>query len=113
MADFKMKRGDQSPTIKYQLLDDQGDPVDITGFQEVRFLMRPKTESTLTVDADTNSGVTVTDAANGVVQYEWASGDTDTPGSFEAEWEVTFSGGDKETFPNHDFIDIYITADLG
>lgn len=113
MADFEMKRGDQSPTIRYQLQDDQGDPVDVTGFSDVRFLMRPRTGSTLTVDADTNSGVTVTDAANGIVQYEWDAADTDTAGSFQAEWEVTFSGGDKETFPNTDYIDIYIESDLG
>jgi hypothetical protein len=113
MADFRLKEGDQSPTIKYQLQDEQGDPVDITGFQEVRFLMRPQTSSSLTVDADTNNGVTVTDAANGIVKYEWDSSDTDTSGSFKAEWEVAFSGGDKETFPNTEYIDIYIQRDLG
>jgi len=113
MADFKMKRGDQSPAIKYQLQDDQGKPVDITGFQEVRFLMRPGGDSPLKVDADTNSGVTVTDAANGVVKYEWGSGDTDTSDGFKAEWEVTYSGGDVETFPSSGYITISITPDLG
>jgi len=112
MADFRLKRGDQSPTIKYQLLDEQGDPVDITGFQEVRFLMRPRGASSPKVDDDTNGAVAVTDAANGIVQYEWDSSDTDTSGSFKAEWEVAYSGGDTETFPNTEYINIYIQRDL-
>lgn len=112
MSDFTIKRNDEEPAIRFQLLDDAGNPVDITGFSDVRFIMRQRGESSPKVDDNTNGAVTVTDAANGVVQYEWQSGDTDSNGLFYAEWEVTYSGGDKETFPNNGFIKISIPKDI-
>lgn len=113
MTDFKIKRNDTSPAIVYQLQDDDGNPVDISGYNEVRFLMLPRHGSSLTVDDDTGGNVVVDDAANGVVKYEWQSSDTDTAESFKAEWEVEYSDGTFETFPNDNFITVEILKDLG
>jgi len=112
MTDFTIKRNDEEPAIRFQLLDDASNPVDITGFREVRFIMRQRGASSPKIDEDTSGAVAVTDAANGIVQYEWKSGDTDTNGRFNAEFEVTYSGGDKETFPNSEFIEIHIPKDI-
>lgn len=114
MSDFTIKEGDQSPAIKYQLQDDSGNAVDIQGYNDVRFLMKSTSSgSSLKVDDNTSGNVTVTDAANGKVKYEWQSSDTDTADNYKAEWEVEYSSGDKETFPNHDYIDIHVQRDLG
>jgi len=42
----------------------------------------------------------IANASEGEVKYEWADGDTDQTGKFEAEFEVTYSDGSVETFPN-------------
>ena len=38
MPDFTIKEGDTSPAFEQQLQDDSGGAVDISGFNEVRFL---------------------------------------------------------------------------
>lgn len=48
--------------------------------------------------AETNSNVTVTDAANGLVQYSPQSADVDEEGTFNAYFRVA-DGSDKDTFP--------------
>lgn len=113
MSDFTIKRNDTSPAIEIELLDDDDNPVDISGYNEVRFLMSLEGESALTVDDDTNGNVTVTDASNGIVKYEWTSSDTSEKGYYEAEVEVEYSGGKKETFPNTEYIDVEVQPDLG
>lgn len=106
MTDFTIKADDTSPALKYQLLTASRDPVDLSGANEVRFLMGD------VVAADTNSGVTITDAANGKVKYEWQTGDTSEAGHYDAEWEVEYSDGTVETFPNTGFIAIRVRPDL-
>ena len=51
-------------------------------------------------------------ASNGIVQYVWTSNDTNQAGSFNAEFEVTFADGSKETFPNEEFLTVVIKPDL-
>lgn len=97
--DFVMKVGDTSPAFEFQLKDENADPVDITGFNEVRVLIYDRQDGTLLVDDNTAGNVSVTDGANGIGQYEWQSGDTSAPGKYQAEIEVTYSDGTKETFP--------------
>lgn len=111
-ADFHIKQNDTSPAIESQLQDESGNPVDITGFNEIEFHMKLPSSDTAKVDADTASGVSATDETNGEVKYEWSSGDTDTAERFHGEWSVTYSDGTTETFPNSDYIEIRILEDL-
>lgn len=113
MADFEIKEGDTSPAIKYQLQDEDGNPVDLSG-ANVRFMMRLGSADTLKIDTSESGAVAVTDAAGGIVEYAWQVDDTDAAGTYQAEWEVTYSDGSVETFPNtEDFIIIGINKDLG
>lgn len=120
-ADFHIKQGNTSPAIEAQLLDNNDDPVDLSGDTDtgdpaatVRFQMQKVGDDTLTVDA----GATVMDAANGIVAYEWADGDTDEEGSYRAEFDVDYDGrtGDlfttDETFPNNDYLLIRVEENL-
>lgn len=106
MADFSLKQHDRKPSIQATLLLD-GSPVNLTG-ATVKFIMATGPGTTPKV----NSSAVVVTAASGIVRYDWLAVNTDTAGSFDAEWEVTFSDGTKQTFPTIDYISIDIEADL-
>lgn len=104
---FFIKQNDTSPSLQATLKDGSGNAVDLTS-ATVRFHMRQIGSTTAKIDA----AATISDADNGVVYYQWSASDTDTLGSFEAEFEVTFSGGEIESFPNNRFIQVEITDDI-
>ena len=70
--------------------------------------MRAVNSSSLKV----NSSATITNASNGAVSYTFSASDTDTAGLFQGEFQVTFSGGAIETFPNSEYISINVLDDL-
>lgn len=104
---FNIKRGDTSPSMLATLQDANGSAVDITG-ATVRFHMR-KTGSSATV---VDEAATVVTADAGLVRYDWQTSDTDTVGSYQAEFEVTYSDGTIETFPNNSYIPVNIVSDI-
>lgn len=106
---FTIKSGDTSPSIQYTLYEPDGStPVDLTS-STVNFHMRLKGS---TAAPAVDASATLVDAANGVVRYDWASGDTATAGEHEAEFEVTFQTGKVETFPNRGFIRVIVSEAL-
>lgn len=104
---FFIKQNDTSPALQVTLKDASGTAIDLSG-ATVRFHMRQIGAPTTKVDAS----ATISDADNGIVYYSWNAVDTNTVGSFEAEFEVTFSGGEIESFPNNRFIQVEITDDI-
>jgi len=93
---FYLKQNDTRPSYVAQLLQD-GSAVDLAG-ATVRFHMGS------VVDAP----ATIVDASTGVVRYDWLATDTAVAGTYNAEFEVTFSDGAVETFPNKDYLQIVI-----
>lgn len=106
MADFTIKRGDLLPAIEATITYSDGTAVNLAG-ATVKFLMADAA-STLKVDA----GATIVDAAAGEVKYSWSGTDTDTIGTYRAEFEATFSGSPM-TAPNTTYLEVRIIADLG
>jgi hypothetical protein len=106
MSDFVVRKGDRLPPIVATLKDSEGVAVNLTGATVV-FHLRPTRGGTVKV----NAAATVTSAAGGVVTYEWAAADTDTAGTFYAEYEVNW-GGLKQSFPNPGFVKVTITDEL-
>ena len=104
---FTIKQNDTSPQIAATLQDGAGNAIDLTS-ATVRFHMKKIGAATAVVDAD----ATIIDADTGRVKYVWVATDTATPGSFQAEFEVTYTNGAVETFPNDQSIAIVITEDL-
>ena len=106
--DFVTKKGDTEPPIEATLEDADGNAKDLTNANGVRFHMKDPRADAAKVDA----AATFTDAANGKVEYRWSTGDVDTTGEYEAEFEVTWSDGDEETFPKDGYLDLNILDTL-
>jgi hypothetical protein len=100
-----IKRNDTKDNIKATLSNEKG-AVNLTDCS-IRFIMAKR--GVMKVDRL----VQPQDAANGVVWMVFEQGDTNEIGLFQAEFEVTFSDGRIETFPNDSFILINIISDLG
>lgn len=104
---FYIKQNDTAPILLVSLKDGNDAAVDLTG-ATVTFKMRPVAQTTVKTDA----AAIIHNADGGQVRYEWVAADTNTVGSYEAEFQVTFVDGKIETFPNSDFIRITITDDI-
>lgn len=107
MKVFKIKRGDTSPAMLYQLSPAS---VVLSGASVV-FNMRADGEEENVVDRSP----AVVEVATGTptLRYNWLAADTAAPGAFLGEFEVTYVDGSVETFPNSGFIQIQIDEDLG
>ena len=104
---FYVKQNDTSPAMLATLQDADGNAVDLTA-ASVRFHMRAIGSNQTTVDA----AATIVTAASGIVRYDWDATDTDTVGSYQAEFEVTYADASIETFPNDGYIRVEITDDI-
>ena len=112
---FQIKRGDTLPAIRRTLRFSNGDTQDLTNATGVVFVYAPRDGP----NPDFTNQVTRTaniigSAVNGVVEYPWVTDDTDTVETFFAEFQVTFTGGDKLTFPNGEgqYILVKVTQDV-
>ena len=103
---FRIKQNDPSPQIEAVLSNAAGTPIDLNG-ASVRFHMR-RAGGPVVVDA----AATIVTAAAGLVRYSWAGSNTNTVGSYLAEFEVTYADGAVETFPNDRNLLVDIMADL-
>ena len=99
MATFYIKRGDTAPALRFALLPET---VDLTGANVV-FVM----------DGLGRLPAQIITASPPVVEYDWQPGDTDQAGLRRAEFEVTYSDGAVETFPNGGYLLVQISEDLG
>ena len=107
MADFFIKQNDTSPVFQATLKSASGAAQDLT-VCTVTFNMANSVQ-----EIKVNQPVTTVDSAsNGTVTYEWATGDTDTSGTFFAEFEVIKADGKRETFPNTVPINVVIKKDV-
>ena len=104
---FYIKQNDTQPAFQAILEDGGGDPINLTD-ATVRFHMRAIGSTTPKVDA----AASVISPLSGIVRYTWSAADTDTTGSFQAEFEVTYPGGPIETFPNDGYIRVEIIDDI-
>lgn len=104
---FQIKENDTTPSLRAALLNGSGDAVDLIG-ATVRFHMRPLGSSGVTIDRSAS----VVSQAEGIVQYNWVSGDTANVGFYQAEFEVTYPDANVETFPNNNYIGVEIVDDI-
>lgn len=112
MPRFHIKQNDTSPAIQSQLVNEDDEPIDFSsnGLQpasSVDFHMIDEDDNVVV-----NAAGVFDDKADGKVSYSWQSGDTDTTGVYEAEWEVTYNSGAIESFPNSANLIVVIEEEL-
>lgn len=105
-TEFTIKQGDTLPALNASLEDSSGNPVDLTG-ATILFRMRKVGAAALTVEA----AAVIVSATGGTVRYNWQTGDTATPGSYEAEFRCTLPSG-IETVPNANNIGIEVVPSV-
>lgn len=109
MADFSIKAHDQQPSIQASLTSSDL-PIDLTNAVDVYFIMRLVGSQTVKVNAPASIVIPM---ESGFVRYDWAVGDTDTPGQYQAEWEIHWPGVlGSQTVPTLTYHTIDILADL-
>ena len=104
---FYIKQGDTAPALRATLKDPNGTAVDITG-ATVKFTLR----SPAGVVVVNEAAVTIVTADAGIVEYAWQTGDTANVGYNSGEFEVTYSDGTIETFPNFGNFTVLISKQL-
>jgi len=92
---FNIKQNDTSPSLQATLKDASPVAIDLTG-ASVQLHMKAL-DGTLKVDTP----MTIVTPLEGVVQYDWQAGDTDTVGAYYVEFQVTYADASVETFPNN------------
>lgn len=90
-ADYAITVGDTLPVIEETLFDDTLKTLEGAS---VQFHVRDDSRNTVV-----DSPATIEDARSGEVSYQFGSGELTETGLYRAEFEVTFSDGDVQTFP--------------
>jgi hypothetical protein len=87
---YTFTQGNTKPYLAQQIKTKKDlAPVNLTS-ASVAFYFAEQNARTPTVSAGL---VTITDAANGKVEYRWNVSDLDKPGVYDAEFRITFSDG--------------------
>lgn len=107
MGTLTLKKDDLEPKYIATLRNADGTPVDLTNATTVSLIVKQQGG----VKSFKAAG-SFLDRANGQVQYTWASGNTDTVGTFQMEWEVIWPTNRPETFPNNGYDTLVIGASL-
>ena len=110
MSDFTIKEGADFPNLQARLKIKDGTTATLTG-ATVRFSMWLRKDHSLKINrvlATIESATPPADADDPNVSYPWASGDTDTPGEYEGEFEVTYTDSSIEIFPDRAYISIRV-----
>lgn len=110
---FTVGRGDLLPPITWESLYSDDTVVDLTTATSPKFIMRLASAADLATPK-VNATATIVSGPAGTIRYAWAGTDTDTAGTYTAEFEVTL-GGKKLTIPSRkrDKIIVIVSEDYG
>lgn len=115
MSTFLIKQNDTRPKLVVPLLDKLGtaeqEPIDLTSAKSVKLIVRDASASDPTAPK-IKAEMAFTDRANGIVTYAWEPKDTDTVGTFNMEYEITWGDDGIETVPNEGFDTLQVLPDL-
>ena len=101
-----LKQYDTKPDLQITVNDDQDAAIDVTS-ATIAFHMN-SSDGTVKVDA---AGAIVT-AASGIIKYVWATGDLDTVGTYNCEFQITFADTTILTVPSKGYLTVVVGAEL-
>lgn len=107
MGTLQMKKDDLEPKYIATLRNADGTVVDLTNATSVSLIVKQQGGT-----KNFKSAGSFEDRINGVVSYTWASGNSDTVGTFQMEWEVIWPTSRPETFPSAGYDTLIIGASL-
>jgi hypothetical protein len=103
---FYISQGATAPAITATLIDQYGNVANLTG-ASVRFVM-----TNAFYGNTVNAAATIVNAGAGQVSYSWGTTDTTNPGLFSCQWQVIFSSGAQETYPQGYYNQVSISPAL-
>lgn len=109
---YKLKRNDTVPVIVLDVLNSDGDPYDLSDATSADFIMVTDDDARTEKVHDIDGADIASPGTLGRLTYQFSTADTDTAGKYLAEFQVTFSTGDKATFPESGYLHIDIDEDL-
>lgn len=104
---FYIKKDDTAPAIQVQITNPDGTARDLTDASAFKFSMG-KQGSLPKIDLQAATAVLL---AQGVIQYDWTSADTNTADEYRAEFSFT-EDGRLETFPKDGYIIVEVVEDI-
>jgi len=107
-ASFYIKQNDTAPSIEAALKDSNGRVKSMANASTVVFHMSDENGNILVQ----NGLGTIINATKGVVAYDWQAGDTSNTGIHSAEFQIEYTNGQVETFPNTGYIKVIIKDEL-
>jgi len=107
-ASFTIKQGDTLPILTDTLTYSNGTAVDLVGATVALVMRSVSSSSPVTLTGSTS----VTNGVAGQVQYAFSAADTQSVGTFQAVWQVTFADALTQQFPTVGYIEIEVQADL-
>lgn len=105
----EMRRNDTLPVYSVQVFDEYGEPVELGVPTEIKFSMAPP-DGTVKFTDTTNNTVVVGDdgSTKNKMTHTWTGTETNTTGRFLAQFQLTYSGGNKRTFPATDKVKLEV-----
>lgn len=101
MPDFYIKQGDTEPALEAQLMGPDGNPINLQG-----------ATVSLCMGRHIQAPTEIINAAEGRVRYAWQPGDTDLPGTWNAEFLVRFASGIEQRVPNEGHIVVRVSRSV-
>lgn len=108
MADYTIKQHDTWPPLEATLSDADG-PINLTTATTIRLIIKASAGITPYLVKT----CTIVNAITGKVKATWATGNLDTAGTYQGEFEITWSDSSIETVPNAGYFSFEIQPDLG
>ena len=88
---FTIDRHDLLPPLTWAATYSDGTIIDLSTVTNPEFHMRLASAADLSAPK-IDAAAVVTDGPGGIIRYNWAGTDTDTAGTYNAEFEVVVSG---------------------